>query len=76
MSKKLFRRTILIAAMAPLVGVFVGCGGPDNPKIADAPAYTPPANPEPPKIKGRKGEYGASSKYQKAMERMAKQGQD
>jgi len=69
-------RRLLILAAAPLVGLFAGCGGGgDNVKIADAPVYTPPAKPEPPKdIPNRagQGQYGANKKYQDAMERAAR----
>jgi hypothetical protein len=71
MAMKLSRRTILVAALAPLAGLFAGCSGADNPKIAEAPAYTPPANPEPPKIPGKKEQYGSNKRYQDAMERAA-----
>jgi nucleoside-diphosphate-sugar epimerase len=60
---------ILAVALAWLVATSGGCYGPDNPKIVEAPAYTPPANPSPPKIPNRK-QYGASKKYQDSMDRM------
>jgi len=62
--------------MAPLGGVLPGCTGPDNPTPKEAP---PPAAPKPeetkvPKTSSGKGTYGASEKYQKAMEKAAKGG--
>jgi len=65
------RRVILSVASAPLVGLIAGCSGADNPKIVEAPAFTTPPSTEPPKIPGRKQAYGASKKYQDAMERAA-----
>jgi len=72
MPTKVSRRAILAVAAAPLAGLLAGCSGADNPKIADAPTYTPPAKPEPPQpIPGRKEQYGSSDRYQKSMERGA-----
>lgn len=65
----------LVLALLPSAGLIVGCSGADNPKIAEAPEFKTPPDTAPPKIPGRKDEYGASSKYQKAMERMNTQGQ-
>jgi len=65
---------LLLAASAPIVILSVGCSGGDNPKIADAPAYTPPTKVElPADIPNRKGSgvYGQNKKYQDAMERAA-----
>jgi hypothetical protein len=63
-------------AVVPLLAFLVGCPQADAPKMADAP---PPAAPKPEELKApktgvNKTEYGASSKYQKAMERLGKQG--
>ena len=68
------RRTLLMAALALPAAATAGCSGADNPKLADAPVFTPPANPEPPKIPGKKVTYGSNPKYQEAMERQARQG--
>ena len=65
------RRLVMMGALVPLAGFVAGCTGADNPKIVEAPAYTPPANPEPPKIPGRTETYGANERYQKAMERQS-----
>ncbi|WP_152054052.1 hypothetical protein [Tautonia marina] len=50
-----------------------GCG-PENPKIADAPAYQPPPfTSAPPTVKGADGKsytYGSNPEYQEAMEKM------
>jgi hypothetical protein len=62
--------------MAPLGGVLPGCTGADNPTPTPA-APPPPAKEEEvkvPKTSSGQGTYGASSKYQKAMERAAKGG--
>jgi len=71
---KVSRRKSLLVAAAALAGLFAGCSGANEPKLAEAPTYTPPAKPEPPQAPTRKGqgEYGASDRYQKAMERAAK----
>jgi len=64
------RRTLLRAALVPVAGLIAGCGGSgDSPKLAEAPKFTAPPEQEAPKIPGRKQTYGASKKYQDAMER-------
>ncbi len=71
MAMSMIGRASWIASLPMLAGLLVGCGGADNPKIADAPAFTPAAdNQAPPKIPGRKSPYGASTKYQQSMENM------
>jgi len=75
--KRMFRVLLtLLTVMAPLGGVLPGCTGPDNPTPKDAPP--PPAPKEAelkvPKAASGQGTYGASEKYQKAMERAAKGG--
>jgi hypothetical protein len=59
-----------LAAMGVIAaGLLSGCSQPDNPPMAEAPAFKGEPVTEPPKIPGRKQAYGASSKYQEAMER-------
>ena len=63
--------------VAPFVGALPGCTQADNPKMQTA-APPPPPKPEElevPKIGPKKAEYGAGPKYQRAMDRMSKQGQ-
>jgi len=70
----LSRRMLLLAVTAPIAALLVGCSGGDNPKLADAPTYTPPTKVElPADIPNRKGVgvYGQNKKYQDAMERAA-----
>jgi hypothetical protein len=64
---------VLTATVTSLIGWVGGCSGPDEPKLAEAPPFTTPPDPNPPKIPDRKTAepYGASSKYQEAMERAA-----
>jgi hypothetical protein len=64
------RQAVLALASAPLIAVFGGCYGADNPKIAEAPTYAAPKVQEPPAIPGRSRTYGQSPEYQKKMERM------
>jgi hypothetical protein len=77
LTKSQLRTTYLRSvAVAPLIAFLAGCTQADAPKMADAPA---PAAPKPeelkaPKVGAGKTEYGASSKYQKAMEKLGKQG--
>lgn len=73
-TQKLLPKVWFCALMAS-AGMLVGCSGADNPKVAEAPAFKAPPDTAAPKIPGRKDSYGASSKYQKAMERMNTQGQ-
>lgn len=73
-TKARFPRRLLFA-LIPAVGMVFGCTGADNPKVAEAPEFKTPPDTAPPKIPGRKDNYGASSKYQKSMERMNTQGQ-
>jgi hypothetical protein len=63
------QRKLLVAATVPFLGLLFGCSQPDNPAMVEAPTFTPEPNPEPPKLPGRKEPYGASKKYQEAMER-------
>jgi len=64
----------LMVIMTPLAGSLPGCTGADNPKVAEAPPPPPPKPDElkTPKIGAEKAEYGANTKYQKAMERLNK----
>jgi len=62
---------MFVALTVPLYILAVGCTGPDNPKIVEAP---PPAPTEVEKAapKDKPKGYGEGSEYQKAMERAAK----
>jgi len=62
-----------MAALIAPVGVIVGCSGADNPKLAAAPTFVPPTNPEPPKIPGRRQPHFANPKYLQFMEKQAQQ---
>jgi hypothetical protein len=69
---------VLIASsivVAPFLGLLPGCTQPDNPTPKEAPPAPPPKTEElkVPKTSSGKGQYGASERYQKAMERMGKQ---
>jgi hypothetical protein len=75
--KRTFRGLLAVfTLMAPLSGVLPGCSGPDNPTPTPAPPPPPPKAEEVkvPKTSSGQGTYGASEKYQKAMERAAKGG--
>jgi len=61
------RHIVAITAVVSAT-ITLGCSEADNPKIVDAPPPPRVENPGPPKIPGRKDIYGASTKYQKAME--------
>jgi len=67
---------ILLIPVVPLCGVLPGCSNPDNPTpVAAAPAPAPkPEEVKVPKTSSGTGRYGASSKYQKAMEKLNKVG--
>jgi hypothetical protein len=67
----------LCLVVAPSGGVLPGCSEADNPKMqAAAPPPPPKAEElEVPKVTAKKGVYGAHPKYQRAMDRMSKQGQ-
>jgi hypothetical protein len=56
---------LLLALAFPALG---GCG-PEETKITPAPAFTTPPDTKPAQPPGRKQTYGASKKYQDAMER-------
>ena len=77
MKSKLQILLTLLSVMAPLLGVLPGCNGPDNPVPKSAPPPPPPKAEEltVPKTGATKTDYGASSKYQKSMERLNKAGQ-
>jgi hypothetical protein len=73
---KLRALSLRFVAIAPLVAFLSGCNQADAPKMADAP---PPAAPtaeelKVPKVGAKKTEYGAGTKYQRAMEKVGKQG--
>jgi len=76
MASTVSRRFLLATVLlSPFIGV-AGCNGPDNPKLADAPVYTPPADPgPPPKIQGKRELPGQNKKYQEFMEKRAAQQQ-
>jgi len=73
MLTKIARLMILVIAVAPFAGLLAGCTGADNPKMADVPQIKPPDKPEPsPTPPGHSQPYGASKKYQDAMERQGR----
>jgi hypothetical protein len=74
MNIKLTARHIVSIAAVISAAITLGCNGADNPKIVDAPPPPKVENPGPPKIPGRKDVYGASTKYQKAMENAGRGG--
>jgi hypothetical protein len=63
----------MLIVSLPLLGLVTGCNTADNPKMAEAPP--PPAakadETKVPKVQGKA--YGASDRYQKAMEAAHKQ---
>jgi hypothetical protein len=68
--------SIVLAALAPFLGVAPGCSQSDNPKMTEAP---PPAAPkpeevEPPKRGGKQIDPTAFPKYQKATSGQEKAG--
>jgi hypothetical protein len=73
--KRNFRASLALSILiAPSCVGLSGCTNPDNPIAKEAPP-PPAAKPEElkvPKAAGGKAEYGASSKYQKSMERQFK----
>jgi hypothetical protein len=76
MKLKLPALKALALLLFPFIALTPGCNGPDNPKIADAPA-PPPPKPEELKTREIKAgkdtvEYGSHSKYKKAMDRLEK----
>jgi hypothetical protein len=75
--KRNFRAALALSILiAPSCVGLPGCTGPDNPIPTAAPP-PPPAKPEDlkvHKVDGVKSEYGASPKYQKAMEKLNKVG--
>ena len=72
MKCKLTYRAVMLVAIVPIAATIAGCSGPDNPKMAEAPPYVPPANQEPPKIRGQTTEYGQQPKYKEMTDRMEK----
>jgi hypothetical protein len=67
---------IACAVITPFLGSLPGCSQADNPQI---PAAAPPPAPKQeelqvPKSSAGKEQYGANTKYQKAMERLNKAG--
>jgi hypothetical protein len=64
--------TILIVLAAMLLA---GCSGADEPKIAATPDFAPPPKVEPPKLQGRKEQYGQNPKYKQMMEKMERNNQ-
>lgn len=69
MSTRSLRRTFVVLA---LTGLVAGCTGPDEPKLADAPKYTPPAEPEKEVSKGKPAGYGNNPRYKAYMDEMDK----
>jgi hypothetical protein len=63
------RRNLCLALTVPVCFLAVGCTGPDNPKIADAPPPPPPTAAEKAEPKGKPPGYGTGDVYQKAMEK-------
>jgi len=61
------RRMALMFALAPLVPAVGGCNGGDNPRMVEVPEFKGKPDTTPPVIPGRKTKYGASKKYQDAM---------
>jgi len=61
------RRMALLTALAPLVGAVAGCSSGDNPRIVEVPEFKGKPDTAPPVIPGRTVKYGASKKYQDAM---------
>ena len=55
---------MLASALVPFL---TGCTGADDPKLADAPEFKGTPETAAQKIPGRKEAYGASKKYQDAM---------
>jgi hypothetical protein len=65
--------TVILTFGLPLAVFVIGCSQPDNPKMAEAPPPSADVKQDTtvPKAAGKSGqEYGASPKYQKAMERL------
>jgi hypothetical protein len=76
MKSKIRAFVALCLVVAPLGGALPGCTQADNPKMETA---APPPAPKPeelvvPKVGASKVEYGSQPKYQRAMDRMSKQG--
>jgi len=76
MKSKSWSVLALAVLVAPLGAALCGCSQADNPKPVTAP---PPPAPKPEEVKvPKKGpggkEYGSGAAYQKAMERLNKQG--
>jgi len=61
---------VALAPLIPLAALVSGCGT-GEPKLADAPEFKAAPDTAPPSIPGRKtaAPYGASKKYQDAMNR-------
>jgi hypothetical protein len=76
MQTRSWRPIALAASLATFIALADGCSQADNPKLAEAPAFTTPPDTTPPKIPTRKQgpAYGSSSKYQEAMQRAANAG--
>jgi len=67
----------LCLVVAPFGGALPGCSQADNPKMQTAAPPPPPKSEElqVPKVGAMKREYGANPQYQRAMDRMSRQGQ-
>jgi len=61
------RRMALMTALAPLVAAVGACSGGDNPRMVEVPEFKGKPDTTPPVIPGRSANYGASKKYQDAM---------
>lgn len=69
MQYRQLRRMFLTALLAAPLAVFGGgCSNPDDPKLVEAPPFTPPPEPEKEKSPGKPSGYGGDPRYQKAME--------
>jgi len=62
------RRRFLVALAAPVAVAVVGCSGPDNPKLAEAPPFVPTEAEKAP-AKGKPAGYGEGDVYKKMMNR-------
>jgi len=64
--KTAIRRTVLLSTLVLPLGGVAGCGSGNEPRLVEVPEFKAAPDTSPPKIPGRKIEYGASPKYQEA----------